>query len=150
MTAKLVDLYVTQCLVACIWMLKQIQQQCVILSKGNVIFLPHVVFSSYSHQVDPSFTYKMSQKIDFNYNEVTLPNLKNRLQILKSDVLSHVKNKVALFLFSLKIRQIWAISYIFRLSIASFLYICYISWVYVHCIILPLLFVTGIRFAYLN
>ena len=100
MTAKLVDLYVTQCLVACIWMLQQIQQQCVILSKGNVIFLPHVVFSSYSHQVDPSFTYKMSQKIDFNYNGITLPNFQYRLLILKLDVLSHVKNKVALFLFS--------------------------------------------------
>ena len=100
MTAKLVDLYVTQCLVACIWMLKQIQQQCVILSKGNVIFLPHVVFSSYSHQVDPSFAYKMSQKIDFNYNEATLLNFVYRLHILKLDVLSHVKNKVALFLFS--------------------------------------------------
>ena len=117
MTAKLVDLYVTQCLVACIWMLKQMQQQYVILSKGNVIFLPHVVFSSYSHQVDPSFAYKMSQKIDFNYNGITLPNLQNVLLVLELDVLSHVKNKVALFLFSLKIRQIWAIGYMFRHSI---------------------------------
>ena len=93
------------------------QQQYVILSKGNVIFLPHVVFSSYSHQVDPSFAYKMSQKIDFNYNGITLPNLQNVLLVLELDVLSHVKNKVALFLFSLKIRQIWAIGYMFRHSI---------------------------------
>ena len=94
------------------------QQQYVILSKGNVIFLPHVVFSFVQSLGRSIFCfYKMSQKIDSNYDETTLPNLRYRLVILSFDVLSHVKNKVALFLFSLKIRQIWAIGYMFRHSI---------------------------------